>query len=266
MSIVTCPKCKMRVLPKQDGTCPSCQAVISSEQGGIKRKTSSDQLNRKVLPKSNKERISKEASATRKSATRQMPSTPKLYKGDTTARDLPKQHVPNSQEISPQRNIGKQVSSAIFCQSCGREAQTKYVEYYQNIGALVMRFSKEVKGHLCKHCSNKYFWSFTGTTLFLGWWGVISFIVTLFIVPNNIIRYLGTLGLESPDPITPYPTLTDAVIERIKPFTAELFQRVNAGEEMEMVARSIATRASVSPGQVLVFAFALAQALKEKKE
>ena len=129
-----------------------------------------------------------------------------------------------------------------------------------------MRFSKNVKGHLCKDCSNKYFWSFTGTTLFLGWWGIISFIVTLFILPNNIIRYLGTLGLESPDPATPQPTLTDAVIERIKPYTAELFQRVNAGEEMETVARSIAKRANASPGQVLAFAFAVAQALKEKKD
>lgn len=154
----------------------------------------------------------------------------------------------------------------IFCQSCGREAQTKYVEYYQNIGVLVMRFSKNVKGHLCKDCSNRYFWSFTGTTFFLGWWGIISFIVTLFILPNNIIRYLGTLGLESPDPSVPQPTLTDAVIERIKPYTAELFQRVNAGEEMETVARSIAKRANTSPGQVLAFAFAVAQALKEKKD
>ena len=31
MSIVTCPKCKMRVIPKPDGTCPSCQAVIGQK-------------------------------------------------------------------------------------------------------------------------------------------------------------------------------------------------------------------------------------------
>lgn len=84
--------------------------------------------------------------------------------------------------------------------------------------------------------------------------------------PNNIIRYLGTLGLESPNPTMPPPVLTDSIIERIKPFTVELFQRVNAGEEMETVARSIAPRASVSPGQVLAFTFALAQALKDKKQ
>jgi hypothetical protein len=28
-AIVTCPKCRMRVLPQSDGTCPSCQARIA---------------------------------------------------------------------------------------------------------------------------------------------------------------------------------------------------------------------------------------------
>ena len=29
MNIITCPNCKMRVLPKSDGICPSCQALIA---------------------------------------------------------------------------------------------------------------------------------------------------------------------------------------------------------------------------------------------
>jgi hypothetical protein len=32
MGIVTCPHCQMRVLPKMDGTCPSCQVNIQEEQ------------------------------------------------------------------------------------------------------------------------------------------------------------------------------------------------------------------------------------------
>lgn len=61
------------------------------------------------------------------------------------------------------------------------------------------------------------------------------------------------------------PILTESVIERIKPFAVELFQRVNADEEMEIVAKSIAKRASVSPEQVVEFAYLLAQVMKEKK-
>jgi hypothetical protein len=45
----------------------------------------------------------------------------------------------------------------VGCQSCGVEAPTKYVEFYQNIGALFMRFSKSIKGILCKNCINHCF-------------------------------------------------------------------------------------------------------------
>jgi len=32
MNIITCHNCKMRVLPKADGTCPSCQAVLTPQE------------------------------------------------------------------------------------------------------------------------------------------------------------------------------------------------------------------------------------------
>ncbi len=86
---------------------------------------------------------------------------------------------------------------AQICQSCWTQAPTKYVEFYQNIGVIIMRFHKSIKGNLCKSCINKYFWEFTAINALLGWWGVISFIVTPFFILNNVIRYLGSLGMES---------------------------------------------------------------------
>lgn len=38
----------------------------------------------------------------------------------------------------------------MICQSCGVEAPTKYVAFYQNIGALVMRFTRSAEGRMCK--------------------------------------------------------------------------------------------------------------------
>jgi hypothetical protein len=32
MSITVCPHCKMRIIPKQDGTCPSCFAILTQEE------------------------------------------------------------------------------------------------------------------------------------------------------------------------------------------------------------------------------------------
>jgi hypothetical protein len=85
-----------------------------------------------------------------------------------------------------------------FCENCLCESSTKHVALYQNIGLIVMRLHKSVEGNLCRACIRKYFWQFTTITLFLGWWGVISFFMTLFILPNNLIRYLSSLGLPGP--------------------------------------------------------------------
>ena len=84
------------------------------------------------------------------------------------------------------------------CQSCGIDAPTKYVEFYQNVGLLFARQQAETKGNLCRRCIGKCFKSYTLTTLFLGWWGVISFCVTPFILLNNVIRYLLALRLPEP--------------------------------------------------------------------
>jgi hypothetical protein len=173
--------------------------------------------------------------------------------------ELPPQNKPIVAP-TPQRTTATK-----YCHGCGREAQTKHAFYMQNIGVIIMRFTKHIEGYFCKDCQNEYFWSFTGTTFVLGWWGLISFIITLFAIPNNIINYIGTLGLKSPDATKPRKTLTDDVIERIKPYTAELFQRLNYGEDIETVARSIAERAIASPEQVIAFGFALGRELKERK-
>jgi hypothetical protein len=84
------------------------------------------------------------------------------------------------------------------CQSCGLPAETKYVEIYENIGLLIIRFHKSIKGELCKSCINKFFWAYTGKTMLLGWWGIISVIVTPFILLNNVFRYITTIGMNNP--------------------------------------------------------------------
>jgi hypothetical protein len=96
--------------------------------------------------------------------------------------------------IEHSSNIGEEP-----CQVCGVMAPVKYVEFYQNIGLLVMRFNKHIKGKLCKNCINKYFSNFTLVDLFLGWWGVISFFVTIAYLLNNIYQFLRTLSLRYPN-------------------------------------------------------------------
>jgi hypothetical protein len=141
----------------------------------------------------------------------------------------------------------------MICQSCGVEAPTRQAAYYQNIGALVMRFSSSMSGQLCKSCHHRYFWQFTGVNMVAGWWGMISLVVNPCFIANNVVRYLMVLGMEPAPLDAAVPQLTDEVIQRLHPHADELFQRLNSGEPLAHVAESIAPRARVTPGQVALY-------------
>jgi hypothetical protein len=151
----------------------------------------------------------------------------------------------------------------MLCASCGVEAPTRYVAFYQNIGALVMRFQKSVQGKLCKSCIHKYFWEFTLINLVCGWWGVISFCLTPFLILNNVIRYIGCASLPPVPPGATAPRLTEEVMQRLQPHIDEIIARLNAGQQLAQVAHTIAHRAGVTPGQVMVYVDALARAARE---
>jgi hypothetical protein len=151
----------------------------------------------------------------------------------------------------------------MICQSCGVEAPTKYVAFYQNIGALVMRFHKSIEGNLCKRCIHKYFWEFTPITFFAGWWGTISLFVTPCFLLNNTFRYLFCLGMQRPADNAVPPRLGDDTVEKLKPYTQEIFERLGNGEKLEKIAEDIAPRAWVTPGQVILWTVAVAEQLKK---
>ncbi|MEN6482569.1 MAG: J domain-containing protein [Anaerolineaceae bacterium] len=96
---------------------------------------------------------------------------------------------------SPKENIK---NGNGFCESCGMPAETKYVAFFQNIGMIILRRVYSIKGNLCKNCIEYYFWTFTGKTMLLGWWGFISFFTTPLILLNNLIRYISCTKLKKP--------------------------------------------------------------------
>lgn len=82
------------------------------------------------------------------------------------------------------------------CQLCGRLAPTKQVNFNQNIGLVAVRRYSYVKGQLCKDCINKEFTRKTLTTLFMGWWGLISMFITPIYLLGNIVSFLPTIGMK----------------------------------------------------------------------
>lgn len=151
------------------------------------------------------------------------------------------------------------MSDAIICQSCGIEAPCKYTEFYQNIGAFVLRFHSSVKGNLCKNCIHKHFWKTTAINATLGWWGVISFVVTPFFMLNNIIRYIAAAGLKPVPPGAAPPVVTTDVAHTLATHWQNIVDRVNAGEDLGSVCRDVASRTATTPGQVLCYAVAMSR-------
>jgi len=149
----------------------------------------------------------------------------------------------------------------MICQSCGVEAPTRYVAFYQNIGALIMRYSTRIEGNLCKSCIHKHFWKMTLVNLTLGWWGTISLFVTPFILLNNLGRYMICLFMPSAHGAT-RPQLTPDAVARLGPHTDEIIRRLNAREPAATLLDDIATRAGVTPGQVSLYIQELVAASK----
>jgi hypothetical protein len=151
----------------------------------------------------------------------------------------------------------------MICQACGVEAPTRRVGFYQNIGAVAVRFSKSVEGNLCKSCVHKYFWQFTTVSLFLGWWGVLSLVATPVFILNNLVRYVVCLGMDPVPPGALRPQLTQELIARLRLHTESLIERLKHGEALERVARDVALRAAVTPGQVALYVHALVAASQD---
>lgn len=154
----------------------------------------------------------------------------------------------------------------MMCQCCGNVAPTKSVAFYQNIGVLVIRFTSTMEGELCKTCIHSTFWKMTAINLTLGWWGIISFIVNIFFILNNLFYYLGALGMEAPAPDAAPPQLLPDTVKKLTPHTEEIISRLNNNEDFQRVANDIAMRASCSTGEVVAYVRALvAQAQQEQR-
>ena len=155
----------------------------------------------------------------------------------------------------------------MFCQNCGIEAPTKQVTFHQNIGLLVMRFSRTAEGSFCKSCVHKTFWTYQAVNLFLGPWGVISFVVTPIFLIMNLVQYIGALGMPSVPPGAAEPSLTPDEITRLNPYAEQLIQRVGQNNEpFDAVVQDVSMRTNTTPGQVALYIHLLFEQAKSQQQ
>lgn len=87
---------------------------------------------------------------------------------------------------------------ADHCLGCRRRVETKNIVLVQNVGVVIMRFQRVLKGAYCKHCIRRHFWRMTTIMFLFGWWGLISFVFTLIGIPANIVQYARTFSMKDP--------------------------------------------------------------------
>ena len=96
----------------------------------------------------------------------------------------------------------------MICQSCGVEAPTQKVFFMQHVGMLIAFRHSRIGGQFCRTCVQQHFRRMTLTTLFLGWWGMISMFATPIVLLNNIFNRLRARGLAPVPPAGQAPRLT----------------------------------------------------------
>jgi hypothetical protein len=101
----------------------------------------------------------------------------------------PPRHAPSPRALPTDRTA--QAPEHGDCQICGVRGPTHYVELKQNVGLIVLRLTKAVKGNLCERCAADQFRATTIVTAFFGWWGIVSFFATPIILIGNVSQYLG---------------------------------------------------------------------------
>jgi hypothetical protein len=138
----------------------------------------------------------------------------------------------------------------MFCQNCKREVPTWNVTFYQVIGLLVGFSHKRITGHLCENCISKFFDEYTLTTLALGWWSAISFLLTPAVIISNIWNKMQTR--KPPESAQRYvnQALSNEVLSKLRPFHEEILDRIHFKERLDMIVPSISSRAGVTTAEV----------------
>jgi hypothetical protein len=152
----------------------------------------------------------------------------------------------------------------MICQSCGIEADTRKVAFHRNIGALVVRFHKSIKGEMCKSCVNKYFWEYTAVNVTVGWLGIVSLVLAPVFTINNIVHYIPSLSMPPVPSGAKRPVLDERAMSALRPRTDAIVQRIKAGEPFEQIAADVAATSGVTPGQVTLYMRAMLAAARKK--
>lgn len=118
------------------------------------------------------------------------------------ARALVNKSAETHQSVPPEAAPGVTASteseSTTYCKVCGQPAPTKFMQFRQNIGLIIVRQTIKVEGELCKACIDQLYWEMTGRTIVFGWWSMSSLLFAPAIIILNTLQWLETRKMKQP--------------------------------------------------------------------
>ena len=135
------------------------------------------------------------------------------------------------------------------CEACGRYGPIEAVDYRQNTGMLYARTSRSLAGTLCRRCSTGAFLRMTGHTAVLGWWGVISCVVTPVFILNNLAYFLRSQTLPG------FAAVHTRALEEQRDYALALL----ATKERDVVVDVLARQTGAPPAEVSAWLVAVAR-------
>jgi hypothetical protein len=120
---------------------------------------------------------------------------------DIGKRNVPKPSIWKESAYSKKHTpaVGSSTANS-YCGVCGCAAKTENLTFRQNVAGVFKRYTRTISGNMCAVCTEYIFWEFTGKTLLLGWWGLISFFVTPVVIVLNISSYFQARDIRSSSP------------------------------------------------------------------
>ncbi len=131
------------------------------------------------------------------------------------------------------------------CQGCKAEAVTRYCTFHQNIGMVLLRRQSEISGNMCRDCIDRAFWRTTSTTIAIGWLGVVSLIVSPFLVISNLYTYAKTLRMPPPPPHARQPDFSERTFNKALPHCTEAVAILEERNDKELAKAFIADEARI---------------------
>lgn len=152
------------------------------------------------------------------------------------------------------------------CDICGRGRAAVQVTFSRNVGMLIMRQTEVVEGYHCAACLVRNFAVFMALNLTLGWWGTISFVLTIFYSLSNIVTFAWAGGLLAFAAISQRVETARIDSERARVdadaalgrFRHTIRMRLRNGESVAVIAQDMVEAANVPPQKATAYVEALA--------